>query len=95
MQGETSSYRSGQRGTKVTLMCCMSSSESYVTPVMILKEMKLQDEMTAGRGPLFTYNENGLDNFDSICQVAEAFYYFFSQIDKITKGPSSFCYYEL
>ena len=55
--------------------------------------MKLQDELTAGRGPLFTCNENGLDNFDKICQVAEAFYYFFSKIDVINKGPPMFCYY--
>jgi hypothetical protein len=60
---------------------------------MIFKGMKLQDELTVGRGSLFTCKENGLDNFDYICQVAEAFYYFFSQIDNINKGPSSFCYY--
>jgi len=60
---------------------------------MIFEGIKLQDELTARRGPLFTCNENGLDNFDNICQVAEAFYYFFSQIDITNKGISSFCYY--
>ena len=62
-------------------------------PMMIFKGMKLQDELTAGRGPLFTCNVNGLGDFDNICQLAEAFYYFFSQIDIINKGPSTFCYY--
>jgi len=38
---------SGQQGTKATLMCCMSSSVSYVPPVMIFKRMELQDELTA------------------------------------------------
>jgi len=59
----------------------------------MFKGMKLEDELRAGRSPLFTCNENGLDNFDNICQVAEAFCYFFSQIDIINKGLSSFCYY--
>jgi hypothetical protein len=61
--------------------------------MMIFKGMKLRDELTARRGPLFTCNEKGLDNCVNICQVAEEFYYFFSQIDIINKDPSSFCCY--
>jgi len=70
----------------------MNSSESYVPPV-IFRGAKLQEELAARRVPLFTCHENGLDNFDNICQVAETFYYFFSQIDIINKGLSSFRYY--
>jgi hypothetical protein len=90
LEGETPSYSYCEwtAGNNITLMCCMSSSESYVRPpVMICKGMKLQDELTAVRGPQVMCHENGLDNFENICQVAETFYYFFSNIDNINDGP--------